>query len=482
VVAIPGSIYGLPVIFIGDDIFWGCTNLSSVTISSNIIAIEDYVFEGCTSLTNVMIGTNVTSIGNYTFSDCVSLTNLTIPGSVTSIGSQDFLGCTSLMAITAATNNPSYSSVNGVLFNKNQTVIAQYPPDKIGNYTIPNSVTSIEGGAFYGCDGLTGVTISNSLTSVAEGDFEWCNGLTNVIIGNNVTNIGDYAFADCENLTGITIGTNVTSIGNDAFLYCYSLTNLTIPDSVTSIGEEAFNSCLGLTNIMIPDGVTNIGQAAFNICTSLTAITVDTNNPAYCSVDGVLFDKSQTTLIQYPGGKSGSSYAIADSVTSIGYGAFDYCSSMASVTIGNSVTNIGKDAFEYCFRLTSVYFQGNAPTSVGSGVFNSFSGYEHATVYYLPGTTGWSSSLGGLPTVLWNPQALTGDGSFGVLNNQFGFNIAGSSNLVIVVEVCTNLANSTWTPISTNKLNTFVGTNGTSYFSDSQWTNYPGRFYRLRSP
>ena len=114
VVAIPGSIYGLPVIFIGDDIFWGCTNLSSVTISSNIIAIEDYVFEGCTSLTNVMIGTNVTSIGNYTFSDCVSLTNLTIPGSVTSIGSQDFLGCTSLMAITAATNNPSYSSVNGV--------------------------------------------------------------------------------------------------------------------------------------------------------------------------------------------------------------------------------------------------------------------------------------------------------------------------------------------------------------------------------
>ena len=85
-------------------------------------------------------------------------------------------------------------------------------------------------------------------------------------------------------------------------------------------------------------------------------------------------------------------------------------------------------------------------------------------------------------SVLWNPQIQTSDASFGVRTNRFGFNITGSSNLVIVVEACTDISNPVWLPVSTNTLNTFVGTNGTSYFSDSQWTNYPARFYRLRSP
>jgi hypothetical protein len=98
-------------------------------------------------------------------------------------------------------------------------------------------------------------------------------------------------------------------------------------------------------------------------------------------------------------------------------------------------------------------------------------------VYYLPGTTGWGSTFSGCPALLWNPQAQTGDGSFGVLNNQFGFNITGTTNIPVVVEACTDLANPAWSPVGTNTL-----TGGSSYFSDSQWTNYPARFYRLRSP
>jgi hypothetical protein len=107
---------------------------------------------------------------------------------------------------------------------------------------------------------------------------------------------------------------------------------------------------------------------------------------------------------------------------------------------------------------------------------------DSATIYYLPGTTGWGTTFDGLPAVCWNPQAQTSGASFGVRTNRFGFKITGSSNLVIVVEGCTNLANPGWSPVATNTLNTFVGTNGTSYFSDSKWTNYPDRFYRLRSP
>jgi hypothetical protein len=213
---------------------------------------------------------------------------------------------------------------------------------------------------------------------------------------------------------------------------------------------------------------------------------VEALNSAYISVDGILFDKSQRTLIQYPVGQTGTSYTIPNSVTSIGTNAFSYCSSLASVTIGNNVTNIGDSAFAGCTSLTSVYFQGNAP-SFGADVFDywskgwwggwPFQVWDPATIYYLPATTSWSTNYSGLPTALWTPQVQINDASFGVRTNQFGFNINWASGMTVVVEASTNLANPTWIPLATN---TLIG--GSSYFSDPQWTNYPARFYRLRAP
>jgi hypothetical protein len=199
---------------------------------------------------------------------------------------------------------------------------------------------------------------------------------------------------------------------------------------------------------------------------------VDAANSVYSSLDGILFNKAQTTLIQFPGGRGGS-YAIPNSVTSIGQSAFEFCTSLISVTIPNSVTSIGDNAFYYCTNLTGVYFQGNAPT-VATFVFT---GATNVTVYYLPGTTGWGTTFAGRPVVLWNPLVQTGDASFGVRTNRFGFTITGASNLVLVVEAATNLANPAWIPVSTNTL-----TSGSSYFSDPEWANHPARFYRLRSP
>jgi hypothetical protein len=99
------------------------------------------------------------------------------------------------------------------------------------------------------------------------------------------------------------------------------------------------------------------------------------------------------------------------------------------------------------------------------------------TIYYLPGTTGWRDYYYGRPTVLWDPQIQTSDGSFGVQSNLFGFNITASSELTVVVEASASLTNPTWAPLGTNTL-----AGGTSYFSDPQWTHHPARCYRLRSP
>ena len=183
----------------------------------------------------------------------------------------------------------------------------------------------------------------------------------------SVTSIGYAAFYNCSCLTSVTIPNSVTSIGSDAFYGCSSLTSLTIPNSVTSIGDWAFFGCSSLGSVTIPNSVTSIGVEAFVICRSLTSIDVASNNTNYSSIGGVLFNKDQTSLIRYPGGKQGA-YTIPNSVTSIGEAAFAFCTSLTSVTIPNSVTSIGTEAFRSCTSLTSVTI-GNNVTSIGVWAF-----------------------------------------------------------------------------------------------------------------
>jgi hypothetical protein len=409
--------------------------------------------------------------------------------------------------------------------------------------TIPGTlnglrVDSIGSNAFWGNWKVTSFTITNNVASIGFGAFGYCTSLTNVVMGTNVSSIGGYAFKGCSKLTSLSIPNSVTSIGDWAFLLCSGLTNVTIGLSVTNIGNGAFgnsgliaivipnsvmiigtNAFAGtrLTNVTIPDSVTNLEGTPFLGCYSMPAITVDTNNPAYSSLGGVVFNKTQTALIEYPSGNLVTSYAIRNGVTNIGAFAFWGCLSLIEVTIPNSVTTIGDFAFNQsvslaritipdsvttigswaftdslgltaveigsnvttigdtafasCLNLKGVYFKGNAPTLL-SGVFAN----DNATVYYLPGTAGWSTNFAGLPTAIWTPEVQTGDASFGVKSNTFGFNVSWASGMSVVVEASPTLSNPVWSPVATNNLN-----GGTFYFRDPAWKKYPSRFYRVRS-
>ncbi|MDB6125855.1 MAG: cell surface protein [Pedosphaera sp.] len=296
--------------------------------------------------------------------------------------------------------------------------------------------------------------------------------IPSTIDGLPVTSLGDEAFR-FSNIGTVTIPASVTSIGAWCFANC-SLFAVTMTNSLTSIGDYAFFFCTNLHTITVPASVTSIGFQAFGGCSSLAGITVDPLNSSYSDVQGVLFNKSQTTLIKYPRGKSGSNYAIPFGVTSIGsYGLAD-AHSLITVHIPKSVTSIAVGAFFISNpkTLASVFCQGNPP-GVGQYAFRGLT----ATAYYLPGATGWGPTLGELPTKLWNPQVQTNDPSFGVQNNQFGFTITGTPNIPIVVEACTNLFSPAWITVQACSI-----TNGSIYLSDPPWTNNPRRFYRIRSP
>jgi hypothetical protein len=231
----------------------------------------------------------------------------------------------------------------------------------------------------------TSYTISNSVTSIGNCAFDGCSNLTSVTIPNSVTFIGGYAFGYCTGLTSVTIPNSVTTIGDRAFEGCNSLTSVSIPNSVTSIGDYAFEYCTGLISVTIPNSVTTIGVGAFDVCSGLTAFTVESDNPSYSAVDGVLFNKGKTMLMYYPAKKTATSYTIPNSVTTIENGAFGYCTGLISVTIPSSVITIEGAAFFDCSGLTSVTVSWSDPASVeyGSSIFYNM---PKATLYVPKGT------------------------------------------------------------------------------------------------
>ena len=320
-VTIPVQIDGLPVTSIGAAAFWGCENLTEITIPDSVKSIGNSAFRDCKSLTKITIPDSVISIGAAAFEDCTSLIEITIPNSVISIGNSAFWGCKNLTEITIP---------EGVELISNY---AFFGCKSLTEITIQEGVTSCIGdNAFCGCENLTEITIPCSVISIGDHAFEGCESLSKITIQEGVTYIGDsafpegvelisnYAFFGCKSLSKITIQEGVTYIGDSAF-----------PEGVKSIGDYAFCGCDNLTEITIPCSVISIGDYAFEDCESLSKITIQ---------EGVTYIDDSAFL---------------KGVKSIGDYAFCGCDNLTEITIPDSVTFIGYMAFYGCENLETIY-------------------------------------------------------------------------------------------------------------------------------
>ncbi len=352
-----------------------------VVSSGSVKTIGQGSFCHCYSLETLTISEGVEFIGPSAFADQNLLTEINIPSSVTFIDDDAFDSATITSFNVAASNN-NYVSVDGVLYNKAMTTLEIFPGGKnVEEFTIPYSVTTIGDFAFANCRNyLTSVTIPSGVTSMPLHGFSYCWALTKMIfMGNAPTSFGEnWIFGHNPELivyfyngvsgfdtptwnAGSFVLNTVCNYPSTDFEYRFinggseieiitwhgsgvsNIPSLIDGKPVTSI---AMNAYLGgpITYVSIPSSVNFIGQTAFAQIESLTAIDVSPDNPIFASFDGVVYDKAMTTLIQYPGGKTGA-FHVPEGVLTIGDWAFGTHTYLTMITIPESVTNIGNHAF-----------------------------------------------------------------------------------------------------------------------------------------
>lgn len=422
-ITIPNS-----VTVIEDWAFWWCSGLTSISIPNSVTTIGSSAFYLCTGLTSITIPDTVTTIGgqafyktgyydssanwengvlymgdclivaktslsgdytiregtrlvaDYAFSSCTSLTSVTIPDSVSIVRGNAFSSRTS---ITVSENNLCYSSVDGVLFDKDKTILIKCPQSKSGHYTIPDGITTIGLSAFDYCFNLTSITVPDSVITIENYAFNACSGLTSVTLGANVASIGESVFAGCYRMVSFTVSADNSSYClEDGVLFDKAKTRLlcypagkkeatyVIPDSVIIVEDHAFDGCTGLTSVIISDAVTSIGSGAFVGCSYLTSVII---GDGVATIDDGAFS----------GCVSLTSVTIPDSVITIGNGAFQGCFRITKVSIGTNVSSIGDQAFYNCSALTCVIIPDSVIT-IGEQAFYQCTGMRW--VYIGDGT------------------------------------------------------------------------------------------------
>ena len=394
--------------------------IKSIVLEEGVTRIGDYAFYNCTELTSVEIPEGVTSIGESAFACCQSLESVTIPGSVTEIGEGAFESCDSMMVLELASG---LKCVGAFAFSECVALRELVLPNTVERIersafagtmalhelVIPGNVQEIGDNAFNGCIQLSSLTLSEGIRVIEEMAFSNCSDLTEVLIPASVECLGDGVFSDCLAMTQIavaperehfvvrddilyskdlsvlvhypaakeeqefTIPEEVRKIAGLAFASNYFLMEVMLGDHLEEVGSYAFARCSSLSFVSLPAQTTRLGASPFHDCTMLLEIEVDPNNPCYSSIDGILYNKEQTQLIQYPAGLYDDFYKVPDTVREIAENACYDAQNLEVLKIPAGIRKIGDMAFAFCDQLRDVEIRVADPAQVEVGLMAFFS-------------------------------------------------------------------------------------------------------------
>lgn len=345
--------------------------------STAIIRYEAFNRAAGYQVTSVLIPNSVHTIQNYAFANCDHLVTAYIGSGVSDLGDAAFYNCYGLETISVHINNPYYSSLGGVLYDDGFTALIKCPSAISGDVTVPDTVTTLRDDCFADCRFIENLAIGSGVIEIGDYMFESVDDLKTVTFssGSQLRTIGERAFSECEELESFDVPSGLKTIADSAFQNCQSLAAFELPSGLESIGRGAFAGCSSLANLTIPVSVTEVGPYAYAQCSSLVWIDVDPDNANYRSIDGVLYNKTVTALLQCPSGKTGdlvipdsvvdipmlsvtgcsiTGVRIGDGVETIGIMAFYSCTKLKTVEMGDSVEVIGMSAFAGCKLLSSI--------------------------------------------------------------------------------------------------------------------------------
>ncbi len=371
--------------------FSSCSSLTEVVLPANLVKMEKNAFASTSKLTNVTVlsvsadidfATN--AFGTTAATPVFYVTDLTIGKDTHTFEVAGVFG-TKLLNVNVDAENPYYTSIDGVLYDKDVTVVIYYPTAKEGSYTLPNTVVTIGARVFQSKTGITDITFPNTLTYIGEGAFQSCSALETITFVDGGTEdlvIDKQAFQSCTKLTTVILPERLTTIGEGAFRSCGKVVTLTLPSTLKTIGDYAFTNCSSLEEVVLPKNLEKLEESletstivgssdtmsrshAFQSCTNLTSIRIDESNSNYKTKDGILYKviKDNDTykglqLVICPQAKTGT------------------------ITLPADIVEVADKSFYYS-ELTQINFQDNPINTVvfGSNVFY----YSKMTSVRLPG-------------------------------------------------------------------------------------------------
>ena len=437
---------------IGNSSFYNAENLTSVTVQSGVTTIEKWGFCSMDNLQTITLPDTLKTIGVYAFASDKSLASISIPSSVTTIGSYAFqksgLGVVTIPSSVTSMGTYAFNectSLKTVYLSTKLNTIESYAFNGCTALTsigIPGSIKKINERAFNGCTAAKTISMGSAVEEIGEGAFAGCTAVSYVNIPDTVTKIGKYAFSGCTAMKYISINSKAPTImaGGDilqscpieAFSYiggytdwndsgwkyitCLNTdevgnylnqnvvdkvfkgfttygTSHSIADFVTTIGSGAFDTNGDMASLGLPASLVSYNKDVFDKCTNLQSFVIDSSNTKFKTTDGVLYSKDGKTLIRYPIAKSGTSFTVPSTVTTIGYSAFYKNANLTKVVMNSPVAVIDEYAFD-ASHLTAIDIPSSV-TTVKKYAFGSINGTISKVTIRVPDTTVDSTAFSG---------------------------------------------------------------------------------------